>query len=119
MALSKTGAATPKAIPHEPGEWMAFRRLSAYELDERMAEGGDLCVTGWGAMTLRERFDLAQRWVAACVTGWSYAEAYTAEARAQLDAPTLLWAYTTAVAHNHGVETPEEKKADSAPSIAT
>ena len=119
MGLSKTGQATRKPIPHEPTEWMDFSRLSAYELDERMAAGGDLSNEGWSTFTLRERFDLAQRWVATCVVGWSYKEPYTPESRALLDAPTLLWAYTTAVAHNFEAETPEEKKPDSAPSTAT
>lgn len=119
MGLSKTGTATQKAIPHEPGEWMAFRRLSAYELEARTEPGGDLSAADWNTMTMHQRFDLAHRWLAACVTGWSYTEPCTEEVRLQLDAPTLLWAYTAAVAHNYVAETPEEKKVDLVPSTAT
>ena len=116
MALGKRGAAARKVIPHEPQEWMEFIRLSAYELEERSKPGGDLASETWGAMSMRERFDLAHRWLGACLVAWSYPETLTDEARAQLDAPTLLWAYTAAVAHNFVGETPEEKKPDSPPS---
>jgi hypothetical protein len=95
---------------------MDFSRLPAYELEERAAAGGDLCSDTWADMSMRERFDLAHRWLSACLCGWSYTEPLTDEMRRSLDAPTLLWAYTAAVAHNFLAETPEEKKADSPPS---
>lgn len=112
MGLSSRGTAIQIPIPHEPGEWMAFRRLSAYELDERTAKGGDLCTDGWADLTMKQRFDLCHRWLSACGAGWSYAEPFTEESRRELDAPTLLWVYQTLVPFNYHSETPEEKKPD-------
>ena len=100
-------------VPHEDGQWFAFQRLAAVELDRRTAAGGDLCADGWLTATMGERFALCLLWLETCLTGWSYAELVNAENLARLDAPTLLWAYQKAVSHNYGLETPEEKKADS------
>ena len=99
MALGRSGS-QQVPIPHEPGEWMKFQRLGALELDTRIAEGGDLCMDGWNTMKPGERFALSHRWIAECLVGWSYPEPLTEETRAQLDAPTLLWAYLAAVEHN-------------------
>jgi hypothetical protein len=98
---------------------MVFQRLSAHELEQRTAPGGDLCTDGWNEATLGERFAICHRWLEACLTGWSYTDALSGETRALLDAPTLMWAYVAAVRHNYEGETPEEKKADSPGSTAT
>ena len=117
MALGKRGAAARKAIPHEPTEWMEFRRLPAYELDERCAAWRR---PGLGRLG-RDVDARAVRPGASVARGLpgrrgAIPEPLTEEARLQLDAPTLLWAYTAAVAHNFVGETPEEKKPDSPPS---
>ena len=117
MALGRSGWGRVD-IPHEPGQWMLFQRLPAIELDQRGATGGDLCTDGWLAMTLGERFALCLKWLEACVVGWSYPDPCTSETRAQLDAPTLLWAYLAAVKHNFEAAA-AEKEPGSLPSIAT
>jgi len=116
MALGKSGG-QQFPIPHEPGEWMTFQRLGALELDTRTSEGGDLCSDGWAAAKVGERFAIALRWMEAVLVGWSYPEQVTAETRALLDAPTLLWAYVTAVTHQYEAAA-AEKKPDLSPSIA-
>lgn len=113
MAIRKRSTPEQKPIPHEPGQWFAFVRLPAYELEERTKDGGDLSANGWETMSMRERFDLAHRWLTAVLVGWSYQEPLTDETRQQLDAPTLLWAYLAAAKHNFMAESLEEKKADS------
>ena len=103
----------PFPVPHEDGQWFAFQRLAAVELDRRTAADQDLYTEGWSTATLGERFALCLRWLETCLTAWSYPEPLNTETRVLLDAPTLLWAYQKAVAHNYGMETPEEKKVDS------
>jgi hypothetical protein len=100
MALGRSGSQRID-IPHEPGQWMAFQRLGALELDTRTAPDGDLCADGWMAMKPGERFALCLRWLEACLVGWSYDAPLDADTRALLDAPTLLWAYLAAVTHNY------------------
>ena len=119
MALGRSGVGTRVDIPHEPGEWMAFQRLPALELEMRTMEGGDLATDAWDTMTTKNRFTLALRWLAECLVGWSYPEPVSEETRVRLDAPTLLWAYIAAVKHNYIAETPEEKKSASPSSIVT
>ena len=108
-------------VPGEPGEWMAFRRLSERELEARTQEGdaerniepGDLLLLGFMGRTKGEQFELALRWLHACLMQWSYDEPCTMEMwREHLDRPTLVWAFMKAMAHSHGEETPEEKKVD-------
>jgi hypothetical protein len=115
-------------VPNEPGEWMAFRRLSEQELQDRMAEGtpnlppddpkfeppGDLYVGKFSDLDTPERFELALAWLKACLVKWSYEEPCTeATCREFLDRPTLVWAFMKAMSHSLGMETAEEKKADS------
>lgn len=103
-------------VPDEPGEWMAFRRLSERELQDRT----DLSLDAYSALTLPDRFELALRWIAATLTAWSYDEPCTIDVvRDHLDRPTLTWAFTTAFSHTLGQEPLEEKKADSPRSTAT
>ena len=119
MALGRSGVGPRVDIPHEPGEWMAFQRLSALEIETRTRSGGDLATDTWVSMAVGERFALALRWVAECLVAWSYPEPVSEETCARLDAPTLLWAYIAVVKHNFVGETPEEKKSDSPSSTAT
>ena len=118
MALGRSGG-RQFPIPDEPDQWMTFQRLSALELEERSAGGGDLSAETWSTASAGDRFRLALRWLESCLVAWSYPEPLTEDTRARLDAPTLLWAYVTAVQHNYESESPEEKKSDIAPAIAT
>jgi hypothetical protein len=103
-------------VPNEPGEWMAFRRLSEQELEART----DLSMEGWDSKDNPARFELALAWLEACLVAWSYEDPCTVETcRTMLDRPTLVWAFMKAMSHSVGLETPEEKKADSPASIAT
>lgn len=96
-------------VPNEPGEWMAFRRLSEQELQART----DLSTERFASLDNAGRFELSLAWLAATLTGWSYEEPCTVETcRAMLDRPTLVWAFMTALSHSLGMETAEEKKAD-------
>ena len=103
-------------VPGEPGEWMAFRRLSERELQAR----ADLATDAFGQLTDEQRFQLALGWIEATLAAWSYEEACTIDmVREYLDRPTLVWAFLTTMRHSHGMETFEEKKADSPGSTAS
>jgi hypothetical protein len=107
---------TKFTVPNEPGEWMAFRRLSEREIQERT----DLSTERFGDLDTPARFELALAWLKGCLVAWSYEEACTVETcRELLDRPTLVWAFMKAMAHSLGMETAEEKKADSPDSTAT
>ena len=89
---------------------MAFRRLSEREIQAR----ADLSTETFADMDTPARFELALAWLQACLVGWSYDEPCTEETcRALLDRPTLVWAFMKAMSHSLGMETAEEKKADS------
>jgi len=97
-------------VPDEPGEWMAFRRLSEQELQQRT----DLSTETFSDLDTPARFELALAWMQATLVSWSYDEPCTVETcRALLDRPTLVWAFLKTMAHSLGMETAEEKKADS------
>ena len=102
-------------VPDEPGEWMAFRRLSEEELLER----ADLGLEGFLDLSPVAQFDLSLRWLEACLREWSYEEPCEPASFRLLDRPTLVWAFLKAMSHTHGRETPEEKKADLPSSTAT
>jgi hypothetical protein len=112
MALLRDGQAIRRDIPHEPGAWMTFRRLSTRQVSERP----ELETGRWADLPMDARIRLALLWVQACVVGWSYDEPCTPEACERLDPVTAIWAYVTAVSLTFGSETAEEKKADSPPS---
>ena len=113
MASLKSRA-THFPVPNEPDEWMAFRRLSEREIQSRQ----DLSTEAFSELDTPARFELALRWLEACLVGWSYDEPCTVETcRALLDRPTLVWAFLKALSHSLGMETLEEKKVDSPASI--
>ena len=97
-------------VPNEPDEWMAFRRLSEQEIQSRT----DLSTERFSDLDTPARFELALAWLQECLVAWSYEEPCTVETcRALLDRPTLVWAFMKAMSHSLGIETAEEKKADS------
>ena len=108
MALIHEGQSKRVDIPHEPGQWLAFRRLSVRELRDRP----DLSTKVWTDLDEAAQAALALRWVQAAATDWSYDEPFSVDACERLDAVTAIWAYVTAIARTFGGETPEEKKAD-------
>lgn len=126
MALMQ-GRVQRVEIPHEPGEWMEFRRLSVVETRDRkllsvaaLTEPIDKTATP-DAQEAREsaRVWSALEWARACVVGWSYAEPFTTAGIDLLDVPTLVWASVTSFQLTHGLETATEKKVDSPSSTAT
>lgn len=108
-------------IPHEPGQWFDFRRLSAAQTRERkLLSLAPLTAAAPETATLEEReaFEaarvaLALGWVRACVVGWSYETPFSVEALELLDMKTLVWACITAFRLTHGQETVAEKNGDS------
>ena len=110
-----------KVIPHEPGEWFEFRRLAIVERRSlKLLSIYGLTTPPPETATAEERedwegrrFDLALRWVKATVVAWSYPTPFAPDACDRLDERTLVWACLTAYLLSEGLETPEEKKADS------
>ena len=114
-------------IPHEPGEWFEFRRLSAAQTRERkLLSFAALTATAADAATVEEREAIeaarvftALEWARACVVDWSYTVPFSVEAIDLLDAPTLVWASVTAFRLTHGLETVTEKNGASPASTAS
>lgn len=125
MALI-TGKTERVDVPHEPGGWMAFRRLSASQMrDKGLLSLAALTASPAAGATIAEqeaieasRVDGALAWVRACLVDWSYDEPFTLVAIDRLDAPTLVWASITAFRLTHGLESVAEKNADSPDSTA-
>jgi hypothetical protein len=110
IMASLKSRSTKFPVPNEPDEWMAFRRLSEQEIQSRT----DLSTERFSDLDTPARFELALAWLDACLVAWSYEEPCTVETcRALLDRPTLVWAFLKAMSHSLGMETAEEKKADS------
>ena len=83
-------------VPNEPGEWMAFRRLSEQEIQTRT----DLSTEQFSDLDTPARFALALAWLQATLVEWSYDEPCTVETcREMLDRPTLVWAFLKAMSH--------------------
>lgn len=114
-------------IPHEPGQWFEFRRLSAAQTRERkLLSLAALTVALSEAATLEEReaaeaarVGLALDWTRACVVGWSYETPFSLEAIELLDMTTLVWACVTAFQRTYGLESVAEKNGDSPGSTAS
>ena len=126
MALI-SGAVHRVEVPHEPGEWFEFRRLSAAQTRERkllslaalVAQAPEVATLDERESVESARVGLALAWARACLVGWSYSVPCTVEAIDLLDAPTLVWASVTAFRLTHGLETGLEKNGDSPGSTAT
>jgi len=108
-------------VPHEPGQWFEFRRLSAAQTRERtLLSLAPLLAALPETATLEEReraeaarVELALKWVRACVVGWSYEPPFSEAACELLDMPTLVWACFTAFKLTNGIESVTEKNGDS------
>lgn len=113
MAL--VGKTERRDIPHEPGAWLEFRRLTGAELDEADAKGTERAMsfsTRLPAETVGRLMDRQQEadltpeqqeerdfggydkdtLVRYGVVGWSYDEPCNDETKARLDAATRDWA---------------------------
>lgn len=107
-------------IPHEPGEWMQFRRLSWRTLQEasdrrtddvitRFADiGGDMLSSLGAQRTVDNVQDDANShdWVTvlrAGIVAWSYTDNVTAASIDDLDSETAEWAVREILAYSKGL----------------
>lgn len=90
MALVGKAAARRVAVPHEEGEWMAFRPLTWREAKE--------------ARGVAEN-DMADYILLHSIEDWSYAEPVSQEAIDSLDVKTGLWALQEATRDSSPLQT--------------
>ena len=121
MALVSFGPPIRADIPHEPGEWMEFRKLASVvaakarkvadkEGRQGVADFGPDIVKAFTApgdderaarrtalLAKAQEYDLSQfdreTLLVGTITAWSYVEKVTAETIGQLDEATARWAH--------------------------
>lgn len=95
MALISSNDTKRLDIPHEPGQWVEVRPLTAGDIEGLTAEGSQVKVSIEA--------------LAAIISGWSYAEPPTIENVRRLDLDTFTWLGTEALKVS-GVRDDAEKK---------
>lgn len=99
MALVSKDAVTRVDIPHEPGEWVEIRALTAGDFRSfELAGDGTIDL---GSVTLQG--------MAKAVSAWSYSEAPSLETMESLDMQTTLWLMNE-INGLSGLRSPVEKK---------
>lgn len=105
MALRSTTKPTHTEIPHEPGQWIEYRQLSADELEE--LQTGEFSSLGYTIHALTKM-----------LTSWSYDGPVNRENIGDLDAQTIRWLDSNLL-EMAGIRTEAEKKELITPSSDT
>lgn len=113
MALIDPSQTRHIEIPHEPGEWVELKVLTARDTIamQRKSQDGEASLDGLTADELTIRILLAT------LKGWSYASPINEEALQSLDHKTFRWLETESL--SNGVRSPDEKKDSDSPSSPT
>lgn len=107
MALINSQHIRREDIPHEPGEWVEIRPVTAGQISDLQKDSGE-----------ESSASIAIRTLAGCIVAWSYDAAVSVESLRELDYETFTW-LETKISITSGLRTEEEKKSSASPSSGT